>query len=434
MKILLLISESWNDSLHPNNNLTNWFEGMKDVEIATIYANPALPDNKCCTEYFQLTEKSMVKSLVGKKRAGRAFSVTQTQTHQRQEIKEENIGLYRFFKSISNDFIRLIRDVIWKTGRIDKNGLKSFINDFNPDIIFTQRMGSVKMCRIERLVKSIADVPIVAYTGDDEYSLNHRSFSPIFWTRRFWVRHELKKNIPMYNLFYSMSEQQMREFHNEFGSNMNFLVKTGEFNKDNIHTRLHNPIVITYAGKLYCNRWKTLAMLSQCISQINAQGGNFILNIYTRDKITKKQRKLLDNGTCSFIKGGVNSEELKGIYKKSDILLHVESFDKANSLAVKYSFSTKIMECLSSGCAVMAIGKANQAGCEYLRKKDAALVASSETELFNILLKIAVNPRIILKYALKAYECGITFHQKSQIQEKIKTDFQQVIAQYQQTC
>ncbi len=36
MKILLLLSESWNDKTAPNNNMTNWFKDFSDVEIWTI--------------------------------------------------------------------------------------------------------------------------------------------------------------------------------------------------------------------------------------------------------------------------------------------------------------------------------------------------------------------------------------------------------------
>jgi len=426
MRVLLLISEAWNDKLHPNNNMTNWFEGMPDVEIATIYASPALPDNGCCKKYFQLSETSMVKSIITPHKAGRSFELNMLNKGVNATVQDYNSSPYSFFKSISGEFVRLIRDLIWKVGRINKEELKKFITDFNPDIIFTQRMGSVKMCRIERIVKSMCNVPMVAYTGDDEYSLHHVNYSPIFWARRFWVRHELKKNMPLYSLFYSMSEEQMDEFRNEFGSSMKFLVKAGDFDREKIHHYVHNPIVITYAGKLYCNRWKTLAMLANCISRTNSQGGNFVLNIYTRDKISKKQNKLLNNDTCSFIKGAVRADELNGIYRDSDILLHVESLDKASGLATKYSFSTKIMECMSSGCAVMAIGKPNQAGCAYLKKQDAAFVASSEPEVVKILDNLAQEKSLIQKYAKKAYECGVKNHQRQHIQEIIKSDFQKL--------
>ena len=426
MRVLLLISEVWNDKKHPNNNMSNWFDGIADVELATIYASPGYPDNKCCTLYFQLTEASMVRSLFLRNRAGHSFIINNSR-NSNQGSQPKPTHIYRLFKSISNEFIRLIRDIIWKIGRIDNKRLEQFINEFHPDIIFTQRMGSVKMCRIERLVKTFTDVPMVAYTGDDEYSLKQYNVSPIYWVRRFWVRNELKRNIPMYDLFYSQSETQMREFREEFGSNTKFLVKCGAFDKDRIHKSVNNPIQITYAGKLYCNRWKTLALIAECIRQVNQDNLILQLKIYTRDKITERQSKFLNDGTNCIIMGGVTADELKYVYSSSDILLHVESFDKANSLLTKYSFSTKIMECLSSGCAVMAVGSKNQAGCSYLRKQDAAFVASSKDDIMMILHNICSTQELILEYAQKAYECGIRNHRRQDIQSMLKSDFNQLI-------
>lgn len=426
MNVLLLISEVWNDGTHPNNNMSNWFDDIEDVEIATIYASPGYPDNKCCTRYFQLTEASMIRSLFLRKRAGHSFIINNSR-NSNHGSQPRQTHIYRLFKSISNEFIRLIRDIIWKIGRIDNKRMEQFINEFHPDIIFTQRMGSVKMCRIERLVKTFTDVPMVAYTGDDEYSLNQYNFSPIYWMRRFWVRKELKRNIPMYDLFYSQSEAQMREFREEFGSNTKFLVKCGAFDKDKVHKSVNNPIQIIYAGKLYCNRWKTLALIAKSIRLINQDDLILQLKIYTRDKITERQARILNDGTNSIIMGGVTAAELKDIYSNSDILLHVEGFDRANSLLTKYSFSTKIMECLSSGCAVMAVGSKDQAGCSYLSNQDAAFVASSEEELMILLNNFSKNHELILEYAQKAYDCGIRNHRRHDIQSMLKSDFNQLI-------
>lgn len=426
MKILLLISESWNDTLHPNNNMTNWFDGMGGIEIATVYASPSLPHNNCCSRYFQLTESMMVKSLLGRGPAGRSFEIKST-VKSIKLVQEESARPYKLFKNLSNEFIRLIRDIIWKTGRINSMALDHFIKDFEPDIIFTQRKGSVKMCRIERMIKRMTQAPMVAYTGDDEYSLKQLSYSPIYWLRRLWVRHELKKNIPLYQIFYSMSEEQMAEFRRKFKSNTKFLVKCGVFDEMKIHRGCHHPIEITYAGKLYCNRWKTLKLLVECIAEFNRDSQRFRLNVYTRDKVNKHQNRILNDGYNSIIKGAVSANDLASVYAASDILLHVESFDRKNSLATKYSFSTKIMECLSSGCAIMAIGKANQAGCTYLKEQDAALVASSREEIMDILSSISADNMIIDQFARKAYDCGIKNHQRSLVQKQLLSDFKRVI-------
>ena len=71
MRLLLITDEVWNDKIHGNNILTNWFEGM-DIEIANIYCSPGMPDNQCCQKYFQITDGMMAKSILKRnQKAGR---------------------------------------------------------------------------------------------------------------------------------------------------------------------------------------------------------------------------------------------------------------------------------------------------------------------------------------------------------------------------
>lgn len=432
MRILLLTSEAWNDELYPNNNMSTWFTGFKNVEIANIYSSPGTPVNNCCKKYFQFTEKMMLKSIFSKYKAGKKivfddFPHTYSELNKSEKLSRKEKKLYAVLRSFSSEAVRLLRDIIWGLGRFNRIELKSFIDEFRPDIIFTQRKASIKMCRIERLVLSLCNAPMVAYTGDDEYSLKQFSLSPFFWIRLFWLRKNLKKNIPNYKIFYCQSGEQMKEFRKDFNSNTKFLVKCGDFSECNVHTSVNNPINIVYAGKLYCNRWKTLSLLADCIRDINKNGIKFVLNIYTKDNVTKRQKIRLSDGVNSFIREPVTACELKKIFKKADIALHVEGFDLKNKLLVKYSFSTKIMECLSSGCAVMAICDESQAGYSYLKQENAAFVATNRQEITDILTKISNSPDLIVEFSKSAFNCGIRNHGRDYIQKKLLEDFNYVL-------
>ncbi|MBQ7357069.1 MAG: glycosyltransferase [Clostridia bacterium] len=423
LKILLLLSESWNDISAPNNNMTNWFSGLDNVEVWTVSGNGALPNNSCCKDYFLISEGGMLRSLY---RGGRVGEVYHFEDFPKNEPLMGSGGSPRLFANCA----RLARDIVWRFGRYDKVALKSFIEDFRPDIVFSQRMGSVKMCTIERLVRKYTDAPMVAYTGDDEFSLRQFSLSPVYWIRRLWVRSMLKKNIAAYKLFYSQSERQMAEFARHFKTPTKFLVKCGEFDKEKIHKSVNKPIQLVYAGKLYCNRWKSLAMIARAIREINESSGEprLCLNIYTRDKITKKQNKLLNDGVASIIHGGVPASALPKIYAGADIALHVESFDLKNRLLTKDSFSTKVMDCMASGCAVMAVCWHGHSAGVYLKSRGGAMVANSYGEILQQLSDAAENPERILEYSRLAYEVGAECHDKKNIQKMIISDFERVIS------
>ena len=423
MKILLLLSESWNDKIYSNNNMTNWFTDFDNIEIRTISGSGIYPYNSICKDYFLISENQMLKSLFTGKKVGEIYNTESQNTFQNEQSETGNK------KRFSCEFFRLCRDFVWRFGRYNYPLLKEFILDFKPDIIFSQRYGDVKMCRMEQIVGKIAKVPMVIYTGDDEFSLNLISYDPFFWIRRFWQRNCLKKQYPSYKLVYSQSKDQMNDLKKAFNSNTKFLVKCADFDINRVHTSVNDPIQIVYGGKFYCNRYKTLGQIANSIRKINKDANKIImqLNIYTRDKVTSKQNLLLNDGVNSIIHGSVSATEMKEILSKADINLHVESFDKAQRLSTKYSFSTKVMDCLGSGCAVMAVCWEKHAAYQYLKENDAAICANSPKEIYDKLYEISRNPGIVLEYAKKAYDCGTLNHQRENIQKQIYDDFLKVI-------
>ena len=429
MVILIIADEAWNDELHVNNVLSNWFSDF-DAQFAEIYCSPGLPVNNICKIYFHLTDMMMLKSFLSGKKAGEIIKYSNYPSTKHNVISNSdriNIRLNLFLKKISGPFLRFIREMIWCIGKYDSDKLYCFLNDVKPDIIFCPRYSSLKLLRLEKFVRELSQKPVIAFTGDDEFSLKHISFSPFFWIDRVMVRQKMKKEIPNYSLYYMHSPEQAQIYSKEFRIPTKLLYKCGIFQSSKIHSSVNEVIVIAYIGRLYCNRWKTLVLLSKKIKKINQNGKKIILNIYTQEILTKKQNKLLNDNENVFFKGMASYSDLQNIYDKSDVLLHVESFDKKNALTTRYSFSTKIIDCLSSGCAVMAICPDNQTGFKYLRERDAAFTACNDKELEVILNNIVADHSLIISYAKKAYICGEQNHSKEIVQANLITDFSKII-------
>lgn len=434
MRILVLSNEVWNDKINGNNVISNWFEGM-DAEFANIYASPDAPDNKCCSNYFQITDSMMAKSIITRIKAGKRIHYNENSLEayslEAYSLAEaEPKKLYTFLKSISGSFLRFVREIIWLLGKYDIVQMQQFIEKFKPDIIFSERMASCKMLRLEKIVTELCHAPIVAFTGDDEYSLKQFQISPFFWINRFMVRRRLRQMVKQYQIYYTLSMEQKEEYEKIFGCKCKILHKCGEFSNGYSSTIIHSPIRMVYAGKFYCNRWKVLAQIVDVIKEINQEYIKIILEIYTRDFPTKTQKDRLDDRKNSYIMGGVSQEELKMIYSQSDIALHVESNDLKNRLATRWSFSTKIIDCIFSGCAVLAFCWKQHSGWTYLKREKAALCISDGHELKVALTNLCDNPQLIEKYARKAYECGTKNHLRKAIQEMMMDDFNSVIHNY----
>lgn len=434
MKILLITAEEWNDYVYGNGVLTNWFTGF-DAEFAQIYTSPGLPNNKVCSKYFQIDERQMVKSLYSNTKAGREVKMPTNEREQdAAKSNAQRKGIYGIFKKLSlwmHTPIVMLQDFIWMTGRYDKAALQRFIGGYKPDVVFCPQLGNPKMWRLEKLVKGMTDVPFVAFTGDDEASYQQVSKSPLFWLRRWYCHNGLKNSVKIFSHYFMHSKEQAQDYTNEYGIPTSTLYKCGDFSNEFVKKSVGSPIRLVYAGRLYCNRWKTLAEIGKALHEINKHGERMVLDIYTQEALTNEQRKALSPENSVYMKGSVNPQQLKEVYRNADIALHVESMDKKNRLATRVSFSTKIIDLMASTCAILAVCWKRHCGYQYLRDNDAAFCVDNYSDILPMLQRIVENPSLVQNYAQKAYECGRKNHTRERIQKQIRDKFEELIAKRQ---
>lgn len=430
MRILLITDEEWNDAVYGNNVLTNWFKGF-DADFAQIYCSPGMPYNQICDRYFQITDAQMVRSLYTGKSAGSVVYKPETSVAiEKSKLNAQRQGGYKWLKRLSlyaHTPMMMIRDAIWKWGRYDKKALHDFINDFSPDIVYCPRFFSPKLMRLEKIVSKMTDAPFVAFTADNEASLNCYSWSPLFWLRRLAIHYSFKKHVGLYRHYFMFSEDQAHEYHQQYGLPTSCLYKCGSFADKFEPKSVNKPIRMIYAGRLYCNRWKTLAAIGEALEKLNQDEERVMLDVYTADVLTRKQKKVLGQFKHLHVHSPITSSQLTEEYKKADIALHVESFDKEFRLATRYSFSTKIIDLMASSCAIMAICWEKHAGYQYLKKHDAALCVSDYEGIFPILQRISEQPSLIQEYAEKAWRCGKENHTRYIIQGHIKKTFEGIL-------
>lgn len=434
MKILLITAEEWNDYVYGNGVLTNWFTGF-DAEFAQIYASPGLPNNKVCSKYFQIDERQMVKSLYSDTKAGREVKMpTNERVQDAAKSNAQRKGIYGIFKKLSlwmHTPIVMLQDFIWMTGRYDKAALQRFIDGYKPDVVFCPQLGNPKMWRLEKLVKGMTDVPFVAFTGDDEASYLQVSKSPLFWLRRWYCHNGLKNSVKIFSHYFMHSKEQAQDYTNEYGVPTSTLYKCGDFSNEFVKKSVGSPIRLVYAGRLYCNRWKTLAEIGKALHEINKHGERMVLDIYTQEALTNEQRKALSPENSVYMKGSVNPQQLKEVYRNADIALHVESMDKKNRLLTRVSFSTKIIDLMASSCAILAVCWNRHCGYQYLRDNDAAFCVDNYSDILPMLQRIVDNPSLVQNYAQKAYECGRKNHTREKIQKQIRDKFEELITKRQ---
>lgn len=421
MRILVLSKEVWRDDQNGGSVLSNIFSGF-EAEFAQIYCSSGEPKNALCKKYYQMTDKMMICNIF----KGTPVGIKKEYCDFPEELKKAQED-FKIVKKINLECIRVAREIAWKLARWDINGIIQFCKGFAPDIIFAPCYGNHYMMRLTRMVKEELQVPVISYISDDFYTNKQFRVSPIFWINHFAMRRQVRNIFKMYDLVYTMTEEQKRQCETDFKANMKILCKSGEFSKENEKQTVGTPIRFIYAGGMYLNRWKTLKALADAMKKINENHLEMTMDIYSNAYDDEKIKRKLHDGRTVKMHPTVPMDELREIYRQFDVALHVEGFDLKNRWTVRNSFSSKIIDCLDSGCAVMAICDKKQAGWSYIKRENAGICISKPKDIYKELRKLIDCKENILKYQKNAFQLGREKHLKTEINQKLLNDFVAVL-------
>ncbi len=423
MRILVLSNVPWNLNNSFGNTFTNIFSGIESVEIANIYCRYGSSDLSVVKKSFQITEKELLKNFLDKSiSAGHKVNEAEV-----VDLSQNEKAFFDGARKRRNMLFFWARDFIWEIGRWKSKALKEFIDEFKPDLIFQPIYYSNYLSDIALFLKKHTGVPMVGYVSDDVYTLRQFSLSPLYWIDRLYKRRKVKKVVDRCEILYVISDIQKKEYDKCFAKNCKILWKGDKFENMPEQKQAGEIIKFVYTGNIGTGRYKQLANIGRVLEQINQSGKKAELDIYTLTPMTVKMKKTLYIPESVNIKGGISAKQVIQIQKDADVLVHVESFDLKSRLAVRQSFSTKIIDYLSQAKCVFAVGPKDVASIDYLIKNDAAITAVNEDEIKNKIISIIEKPQIINDYGQKAWECGRKNHQIDDIQKRLYKDFEGVL-------
>ena len=435
LRVLLLVAEPWRGDDSGGNTLDNFFNGMKGMEFAQVYCSNPMPDNSICNKYYQISEAEVIHRFFSHKAVGHTLDWPIKATTELCVVHEGSYITPSVFNKIKQwrpDSLLLLRQVLWRYSNWKTPELEAFIKEFNPDVIYAPCYASPFQLALTRHIKKMTGKKIVTWSADDCYSLRHFSLDPFFWINRLWNRHCLRKTYPYYDEFYSISEEEAEELEPVVNklrakSKMNCApLKIGMLRKG-VHVpeifeprAVHQPIKFIYAGGLYLNRHKSLIAIANTLRKLNSNGEvKAELHIYTGSQLSDKDAALLNDGRSVFNHGLISPETLTKIYQDCDVAIHCESFDLKYRLMTRLSFSTKIIDCFQSGCAILAIAWKEHTGIKCLQRNDAAFCVTSVNDIEEAVTRIVENPELIKEYAMKAYECEKRNHRIEDVQKTL---------------
>ena len=382
-------------------------------QVASLYLRSIKSKSPSCSKYFQIHEDLVLKSIFTPDiKTGNFYYYDRSIDNAVHDDTLSCLAERKRYSMNNTNGIwlkRIIREFVWLFGRWKTKEFKSFIDDFDPEILVFPIESYIHLNRINKYIICKKKPIVIGFFNDDNFTYK-QSNNLGYLLHRFWLRFSVKWLVKRCDTIFAICPKMKRECDKEFSIDSIILSKPMICNTRELKQReVDFPIRIMYAGKLYINRDKTITEIAKAIAKINKEKNYFTLDVYSS---TKLSNEIVSHIECSpevRFRGEIPPSQVYSEISKSDVLLFVEDLSNKN-LAARLSFSTKITDCLGSGRCTWAIGNDDLGPIEYFKQMDAGLVSTSIDSIYETLIKIKDDPSIITKYAKKGYICGKQYH------------------------
>lgn len=419
-KVLIICHNLYDVTNNIGKTLVSLMDGYPKDKIAQLYFRNDAPSFQYCSNYYCITDKSVLKSILslGFKKAGNVVEKKEDLTITDAENSFYKIGNHR------HPSVSLIRDTLWSIPVWKSKNLKKWLLEVDPDVILFAPNDYTLAYRIALYVQKVVKKPVIPFYMDDAFYWNCKTSLIDNYRRkrlRYYARQIHQHSYQILTICKYMSE----EYEKLFALPCRAFVNSVHVENVEEKKTLNSPIIFSYLGNLHSNRWKSLSEIGEALHEIEKKNGiKCYLDVYSASLLEDRMTDAFDAiGNIRF-KGAVPSSAVHEIQVSSDVLVHVESFDVRSSNSTRLSLSTKIPEYMSSGVPIFAYGPEQIASMKYLRDYNLAQTCFFKDKLYESLLSILSDDEL---RARKVHNGTLKVKEDHDIQ-KVSKDFQRIIS------
>lgn len=421
MNVLFISMSPIHKGVSIGNTFLNVFEGFPDVTFSSVYTKGGAPDQNI-ENAFKVSEKMILKRLLRQ-----TDCAGQVVDARKNNDEGENSRLVTFARKKRYTVFFWTQALVWKFPFWKSDALNAFLDTCKPDVLFTVLSDSVVLNNLICYIQQYTKKPLVVYAWDNNYTLKLGAVSPLYRFNRIINRKYMRKTVKKAKQLYVISEIQKQDYEKAFGVPCKVLTKSADFSGEPpVKTQYNTPLQLVFTGNIGTNRWKSLAMIAEALEQINQNGVRAQLRIYTATPLTSQMEKALQKDDSSFLMGSIPASEVPQLQSDADILVHVEALDLKNKLAVRQSFSTKLVDYFKAARPILAVGPHDVASIDHLIRNDCALTGETVEEVRRSLESVLDNPDKLKDLSQKAYACGKKNHDKDKMHQMLQTDLEAI--------
>jgi hypothetical protein len=395
-------------SLNSSNGrtLSNFFINWPKKALAQFYINNEIPDSGLCNNYFRVTDTEALKAFY----KGSSVGSVITNKTVANDLKNQDILLKNVYRRHRRrtSFNYIVRNLIWDSKRWRSKEFEKWIDDFSPEVVLLQLGDYAFMLRIALEIAKNKNIPLLIYNSEDYYFKDRHSLSPLYHYYRYDYKQQVRKLISYASHSIYISDMLKETYEKEFQHRAT-VIMTSTNMKPAVDKGINSPFVVSYLGNLGVGRHKSLIEIADALHEV---APDVYLDIYGKlpnDEV----EKALTACTSIRIKGFVSYEEVVGIMKYSDLLVHTENFSDFYQWDLKHAFSTKIADSLGSGTCFFVYAPENIACTKYLQVNKAACLVTNKRDLKESLKSLITDIELRQSYIDTALQVANSRHNAS---------------------
>lgn len=136
MRILVVSTTPWHSTNSFGNSFSNIFEGVADIEVASVSCSSVRQVDGIVSACFEISERSLLENLKNKSQPSGRPVTLEVPVAASLAVSPCGNSLMTFAKKKRWMMLFWARDLIWKVGRWKSPELLQFVRDFKPDLVF----------------------------------------------------------------------------------------------------------------------------------------------------------------------------------------------------------------------------------------------------------------------------------------------------------
>lgn len=342
--------------------LDTYFHNWPKENLRMIFSNTNIPMKGHCGSLFQITDHDVLK--VFRRKSAECGRIFNYESLIGSQIKKED-PLKKYKKKTCLRFYA--RKMLWNKKRWLTQKLIDWVDEFKPEAIYICFSDDYFILDIAEYFIGKYNIPVIAQIGDDYFFKKY----PLIMKPYLRKYKKLFLKIMNYSGFGVYISQKLADKYNSFFKLQGYPfylssnVKTGE--KDINYA-------FNYIGKIGAGRDKSLMLLGDVLNKINPE---FVVTIYSQDKVSNKIRKAFTRHNCIF-KGPIKYDDALKMMQLGSFNIVASGFSKKNINDTRYSLSTKVADSLASPGPIIVVGDDGDGAVDFFKDKNCSIFINSK--------------------------------------------------------